>query len=179
MQGFKSRQYNLLCQLFWLSVCSLAFEICLFTDTPEDVGNTFKQWFTTAKHKVVGTWSDVEKEVMGGCSCIKFDCGCCAHIEEKQIELNSTSKIVMVTERLFALLKGFMWCMVWLVLLLLASHLPPYVCMLCVVVKVACPDWLLKGRVLFLLSFVKIKVWSMQKQNWFQKWKCNYFALSL
>jgi hypothetical protein len=108
MQGFKSRQYNLLCQLFLLFVYSLSYEICLFTDTPEDAGNTFQQWFRIVKHKVVGTWSDVEKEVLGACSCIKFDCGCCAHIEEKQIELNSTSKIVVVTEHLFAFHKGFM-----------------------------------------------------------------------
>ena len=179
IQGFKSRQYNLLCQLFWLFVCSLEFEICLFTDTPEDVGNTFQQWFRVVKHKVVGTWSDVENEVTGACSCIKFDCGCCAHVEEKSIELNSTSKIAVVTEHLFALLKGLMWCMVWLVVLLLASLLLSYVSMLFVVVTVRCSDWLLKGHVLFLLSFLKIKVWSMQKQNLFQKWKCSFFALIL
>jgi hypothetical protein len=163
MQGFKSRQYNLLCQLFWLSVCSLAFEICLFTDTSEDVGNTFQQWFRIVKHKVVGAWSDEEKEVMDVCSCINYNCGCCAHLEDKQIELNSTSKIVMVTEHLFALLKGFVWYMVWLVLLLLASLLLPYVGMFCVVVLVRCSVWLLKGHILFLLCFVKIKVWSIQK----------------
>jgi len=112
LQGFKIRQGNLLCQLLRLVVCSLAFEICLFTDIREDVANTFQQWFRIVKHKVVGTWSEVEKETMGACSCIKFDCGCCAHLEEKTIELNSTSKIVVVTERLFALLKSFMCCMV-------------------------------------------------------------------
>lgn len=157
---FKSRQYNLLCPLFWLFVCSLAFEIYLFTDIPEDAGNTFQQWFRTGNNQVAGTWSDVE-EVLGACSCIKFDCGCCAHLEEKQIELNSTSKIVVVTEHLFALHKGFMWCGLWLVLLLLASLLLPYVSMLCVGVRVKCSDWLLKGRVLFLLSCVEIKVWLM------------------
>lgn len=175
MQGFKSRQFNLLCQHFWFFVCSLQFEIFLVTDTSEDSGNTFQQWFRTVKHEVVGTWSDVEKEVMGACSCIKFNCGCCTHLEEKQIELNSTSKIVVVTERLFALHKGFVWCMVWLVLLLLASVVLPCVSMLWVAVKVRCSDWLLKGCVLFLLSFVKIKVQLMQKQNWLQKW--NYIFL--
>jgi len=86
-------------------VCSPAFEICLFADTPEDAGNTFQQQFKTVRHKIVGTWSDVENEVLGACSCIKYDCGCCAHVEEKQIELNSTSKIVVVTEHLLLYIK--------------------------------------------------------------------------
>jgi len=93
-------------------VCSLAFEICLFTDTPEDAGNTFKQWFKTVRHNAVGTWSDVEREVLSACSCIKYDCGCCAHLEEKQIELNSTGKIVVVTEHLLVCIKVLydVWC---------------------------------------------------------------------
>jgi len=59
-------------------------------DTPEDAGNTFQQWFKTTTHNAVGTWSKVERGVLDACSCIRYDCGCCAHLEEKQIELNST-----------------------------------------------------------------------------------------
>jgi hypothetical protein len=90
------------------SVCSLAFEICLFTDAQQDAGNIVLHWFrivkdkfveiwNTIKHKFVAVWSDVKTEVMDACSCINFDCGCCAHLEEKKIELNSTSKTVVVT----------------------------------------------------------------------------------
>jgi hypothetical protein len=50
-------------------------------------------------------WSDVKTEVMDACSCIDFDCGCCAHLEEKEIELNSTSKIVVVTEHILLSIK--------------------------------------------------------------------------
>jgi hypothetical protein len=93
-------------------VCSLAFEICLCTDTPEDAGNTFQQWFKTTTHNAVGTWSKVERGVLDACSCIRYDCGCCAHLEEKQIELNSTSKIVVVTEPLLLCIKVLcdVWC---------------------------------------------------------------------
>jgi len=112
MEGFESRQYNLLCQLFCLFVCSLAFEMCLFTDTPEDAGNTFQQWFKTVRHKIVGTLSDVEREALDACSCINYNCGCCAHLEDKKIELNSTSKIVVVTEHLLLYIKVLydVWC---------------------------------------------------------------------
>lgn len=104
-------------------VCSLAFYICLFTETTQDAGNKFQDWlrivkdkfleiWNDMKHKFVGIGGDVEKEVMDACSCIKFDCGCCAHLEEKEIELNSTSKIVVVTEHLLLYIKVLcdVWC---------------------------------------------------------------------
>jgi hypothetical protein len=101
------------------SVCSLAFEICLFTDAQQDSGNVILHWFRSLKdkfvegwnnirlkfvevwnnikHKSVELWTDVKKEVMDVCSCIRFDCGCCFHLELKEINLNNTSKIVVVT----------------------------------------------------------------------------------
>ena len=104
-------------------VCSPAFEICLFTETTQDAGNKFQDWTRIVKEKFVEIWStikykffgvcgDIEKEVMRSCSCINFDCGCCAHLEEKEIELNSTSKIVMVTEHLLLYIKVLcdVWC---------------------------------------------------------------------
>jgi phage-related protein len=104
-------------------VCSLAFEICLFTDTPQGAWNTFLHWLSIVKekivevwnyvkHKVVGMWSDVEQEVMAACHCMNFNCGCCVHILEKESELNSTSKIVMVTEHLLLYIKVLcdVWC---------------------------------------------------------------------
>ena len=104
-------------------VCSLAFEICLFTDTPQGEENTFLHWLRIVKDKlieiwnamkreVVGLWKDVEKEVTDACSCIKFDCGCCFHLGEKESELNSTSKIVVVTEHLLLYLTVLcdVWC---------------------------------------------------------------------
>jgi GH24 family phage-related lysozyme (muramidase) len=54
-----------------------------------------------AKNKIDGMWNNVERKVQDACHCINYNCGCCAHLEEKEIELNSTSKTVMVTEHIF------------------------------------------------------------------------------
>jgi hypothetical protein len=107
-------------------VCLLAFEICLFTDTPQGGGNIFLRWLTIVKdklleiwnyikRKVVGLWNDVEEIVKKACGCInsKCGCGCCAHIETKKIiKLNNTSKIVVVTEHLLPYIKVLydVWC---------------------------------------------------------------------
>jgi len=88
-------------------VCSLAFEICLCTDTTQGAWNTFLHWlrivkdklvevWDTVKHKVVGMWQGVEKGVMAACNCISYNCGCCVHLEYEEIGLNFTSKIVVV-----------------------------------------------------------------------------------
>lgn len=61
--------------------------------------------WNTIKRKVVGLGNDIEKAVKNACSCIDFACGCCSHIAEKEIELNSTSKIVVVTEHLLLYIK--------------------------------------------------------------------------
>jgi len=89
-------------------VCSLAFEIYVFTDTPHGAWNTFLHWldilkdklvetWNTVKLKIVGMWHDVGKGVMAACHCIDYNCGCCVHLEYKEIVLNTTGKIVMVT----------------------------------------------------------------------------------
>lgn len=35
-----------------------------------------------------------------GCRCSTYTCGCCVHLEEMEIHLNSTSKIIIVKEQL-------------------------------------------------------------------------------
>ena len=103
-------------------VCSLAFEICLFTDAPQGEENIFMHWlrivkdklvdiWNAIKHAVVGWWKDFEKGVMDACGCVSYDCGCCAHFENKESELNSTSRIVMVTEHILLYIKVL--CEVW------------------------------------------------------------------
>jgi hypothetical protein len=103
-------------------VCSLAFEICLFTDTPQGEENTFLYWlriikdklievWNAIKHTVVGMWTGIEKGVMDACSCITYNCGCCVHLGKIEGELISTSKIVMVTEHLLFYIK--ILCDVW------------------------------------------------------------------
>jgi hypothetical protein len=104
-------------------VCSLAFEICLFTDTSQSDENTFLHWlrilkdklvevWDTIKRTVVGIWRSVKKAVKDACSCIDFDCGCCAHLKKNESELNSTSKIGMVKEHLLLYIKVLcdVWC---------------------------------------------------------------------
>jgi hypothetical protein len=104
-------------------VCSLAFEICLFTDNPQGEENAFLKWlrnlrdkiveiWNAVKHALLGMWQDVEQGVKDACSCIEFDCGCSVHLKKKKCELNSTSKIVVVTEHLLFYIKVLcdVWC---------------------------------------------------------------------
>jgi hypothetical protein len=104
-------------------VCSLEFEICLFTDDPQGEENTFLHWLRIVKDKVIEIWNaikhavvrwlkDFEKGIKDACSCVNYGCGCCAHFENKESELNSTSKIVMVTENLLLYIKFLcdVWC---------------------------------------------------------------------
>jgi len=104
-------------------VCALAFEICLFTDNPQGVGSMFLRWLTVVKNKlveiwnavkrtVVGLWSAVKKGVKAACACVSHNCGCCFSVEEEKVELNSASKIVVVTEHLLLYIKVLydVWC---------------------------------------------------------------------
>jgi hypothetical protein len=49
--------------------------------------------------------SSVAKTVMedleNACECSMYTCGCCIHLEERELHLNSTSKIFRVKEQLF------------------------------------------------------------------------------
>jgi hypothetical protein len=95
-----------ICCVNCCSVCSLSFQICLFTDTALSIEKTVEDDLKVVKDKALGVWNDIKK-VQGACSCINYNCGCCAHLEEREIELNSTSKIVMVTELVFCCTKIF------------------------------------------------------------------------
>lgn len=40
--------------------------------------------------KVTEEWNEVKRVVKDSCKCFNYNCGCCAHLEEREIHLNST-----------------------------------------------------------------------------------------
>lgn len=52
-----------------------------------------------AEHKIIEEWNEIRRVAMDTCRCTNFNCGCCAHLEESEIHLNSTSKNVVITRR--------------------------------------------------------------------------------
>lgn len=59
------------------------------SDTALSIEKTVEDDLKVVKDKAPGVWNDIKK-VQGACSCINYNCGCCAHLEEREIELNST-----------------------------------------------------------------------------------------
>jgi hypothetical protein len=51
--------------------------------------------------KIAEEWKEIKTAVMDACKCANYNCGCCAHLQEKEIHLNSTSKNVRVKEQIF------------------------------------------------------------------------------
>ncbi|XP_021917219.1 uncharacterized protein LOC110828644 isoform X2 [Zootermopsis nevadensis] len=43
-----------------------------------------------AEHKIIEEWNEIRRVAMDTCRCTNFNCGCCAHLEESEIHLNST-----------------------------------------------------------------------------------------
>jgi hypothetical protein len=70
--------------------------MCVYFVVIQSAEEAIKDEIRNVKDKVVGEWSAVRTEAMDVCRCINYNCGCCAHLEEKDIHLNSTSKIVGV-----------------------------------------------------------------------------------
>ncbi|PSN41052.1 hypothetical protein C0J52_24826 [Blattella germanica] len=46
--------------------------------------------FKKAETAVEDEWDKIKKVFLDACKCINYDCGCCVHLEEPEIHLNST-----------------------------------------------------------------------------------------
>jgi hypothetical protein len=57
-----------------------------------DAGETVIDDVKMTENKVVEEWNEIKRVAMDACKCSNYDCGCCAHLEEREIHLNSTGK---------------------------------------------------------------------------------------
>jgi hypothetical protein len=68
-----------------------------------EAGREIRDDYKIVEEKLVEEWNEIRSVVMNACKCTNYNCGCCAHLEEKDIHLNSTSKTVMLMEEMFYL----------------------------------------------------------------------------
>lgn len=73
-----------------ISVCTTNAAPSKATDVLDNVGNAITNEFHYIENKTVEMWNEVTTRVLDACSCVDYNCGCCAHLEEKEIHLNST-----------------------------------------------------------------------------------------
>jgi hypothetical protein len=67
----------------------------------QSIGEAANSELKIVENEFVESWNDVRRVAMDACKCTSYDCGCCAHLEEREIHLNSTSKTLIVTEQVF------------------------------------------------------------------------------